>query len=55
MIIHILREGMRTFWWFSDKYETPMFNNVITTCRLHVHDVFEGIFVMVKMGQVKYW
>ena len=31
-----------------------MFRCVFMTCTLHVHDVFDGMFVMVRPGEVKF-
>jgi len=45
--------GHQTFLMILDMYETPMFRCVILTCTFLIHDVFDEMFVMVRMGQVK--
>lgn len=50
MFLQLLWEGIKPSWWFLDKHDTPMFRYSFMACRLHVHNVFDEMFDMVRHG-----
>lgn len=54
MVMQLLWEGIRPSWQFLDKYEVPMPRCVYMTFKLHVHDVFDKMYVMDMACQIRY-
>ena len=49
-----MREGITPSLQFSYKYEIHITIYVIMTYRFHVHDVFDEMYIMVRVGQVNF-